>query len=51
MFELRPTNQFDKDIKLMKKRSAKNIPFIKEFLSLLQVDGVTGIERNFVRTN
>ncbi|KRT16289.1 hypothetical protein ASU31_08940 [Pedobacter ginsenosidimutans] len=45
MFVLKPTNQFDKDIKLMKKRSAKNINLIKDFLFKLEIDGVSGIDK------
>jgi len=43
MFILNPTKQFDKDVKLMKKRSAKNGLFIKDFLKLLQIDGASSI--------
>ena len=45
MFILKPTNQFEKDVKLMKKRSVKNISYIKDFLSKLQMDGVAGIDK------
>ena len=47
MFVLKPTNQFDKDVKLMKKRSIKNINLIQDFLIKLEVDGVLGIEKKY----
>ena len=47
MFILKPTNQFEKDVKLMKKRSVKNISYIKDFLSKLQMDGVAGIDKKY----
>jgi len=47
MFILKPTNQFDKDIKLMKRRSVKNINLIKDFLFKLEIDGVAGIEKKY----
>jgi mRNA interferase YafQ len=43
MFILKVTRQFDKDVALLKKPSAKNELLIKSFLKLLQVDGVKGI--------
>ena len=43
MFNLKPTRQFDKDVELMKKRSAKNAFLIKEFLKMLKVGGAKGI--------
>ncbi|MDY0906963.1 type II toxin-antitoxin system YafQ family toxin [Pedobacter sp. CFBP9032] len=45
MFVLKPTNQFDKDVKLMKKRSLKNINLIKDFLFKLEIDGASGIDK------
>ena len=44
MFVIKATKQFDKDIALLKKRSAKNDLLIKSFLKLLQTDGVKGIQ-------
>lgn len=45
MFVLTPTNQFAKDVKILKKRSVKNGNLIKDFLVKLEIDGVEGIER------
>jgi mRNA interferase YafQ len=45
MFTLIPTNQFEKDVKLLKKRSVKNAFLIANFLVELQKDGVVGIDK------
>ncbi|MCX2431487.1 type II toxin-antitoxin system YafQ family toxin [Pedobacter sp. GR22-10] len=47
MFVLKPTNQFDKDVRLMKNRSTKNADFIKDFLFKLEIDGAVGIEKKY----
>ncbi|QKJ30882.1 type II toxin-antitoxin system YafQ family toxin [Mucilaginibacter mali] len=45
MFTLIPTNQFNKDVKILKKRSAKNADLLIDFLSTLQQKGVIGIDK------
>jgi mRNA interferase YafQ len=45
MFTLIPTNQFKKDIKTLKKRSAKNAALLIDFLSELEKNGVDGIDK------
>ena len=45
MFTLRPTNQFKKDVKILKKRSAKHGDSIANFLEQLQPNGVEGIDK------
>jgi mRNA interferase YafQ len=45
MFTLKPTNQFNKDVKTVKKRSAKNTGLIADFLEKLEADGVEGIDK------
>lgn len=47
MFVLKPTNQFNKDVRLMKNRSTKNADFIKDFLFKLEIDGAVGIEKKY----
>ena len=47
MFTLLPTNQFDKDLKKLKKRSFKNEGLIADFLTLLEQNGALGIERKY----
>jgi mRNA interferase YafQ len=47
MFTLLPTNQFDKDLKKLKKRSFKNERLIDDFLTLLEKNGALGIERKY----
>jgi len=47
MFLLKPTNQFDKDVRLMKKRSYRNVSLITEFLTKLEIDGASGIEKKY----
>lgn len=47
MFALIPTNQFKKDIKTLKKRSPRNSVLIIDFLSLLEKNGVVGIEKKY----
>jgi mRNA interferase YafQ len=44
MFLLKPTNQFKKDIKTVKKRSVKNADLVTFFLEKLQAKGVAGID-------
>ncbi|MBB3054491.1 type II toxin-antitoxin system RelE/ParE family toxin [Mucilaginibacter gotjawali] len=45
MFTLKPTNQFKKDVKAAKKRSAKNVELIVDFLEKLEENGVAGIDK------
>jgi mRNA interferase YafQ len=45
MFTLIPTNQFNKDIKALKKRSVKNAGFIIDFLIELEKAGVIGVDK------
>jgi mRNA interferase YafQ len=45
MFILIPTNQFKKDVKTLKKRSAKNSDLIADFLIILEKDGASGIDK------
>lgn len=45
MFALLPTKQFDKDLKVLKKRSAKNVGLITDFLIQLEKNGVLGIDK------
>ncbi len=47
MFTLKPTNQFKKDVKTAKKRSAKNADLIIDFLEKLEIDGVIGIDKKY----
>ena len=47
MFILLPTNQFDKDLKKLKKRSPQNEKLIAGFLTLLEQNGSAGIERKY----
>jgi mRNA interferase YafQ len=47
MFTLKPTNQFKKDVKAAKKRSAKNAEIIIDFLEKLEVNGVIGIDKKY----
>ncbi len=45
MFNLIPTNQFEKDVKILKKRSPKNSGLIVDFLvELEKINGVAGID-------
>jgi|GEM_PF-3953258 len=43
MFALIPTNQFKKDVKVLKKRSANNEELITDFLTELAKNGASGI--------
>jgi mRNA interferase YafQ len=45
MFTLIPTNQFKKDIKTLKKRSAKNADILINFLADLEKEGVDGVDK------
>ena len=45
MFNLIPTNQFEKDVKILKKRSPKNSGLIVDFLVELEKNGVAGIDK------
>lgn len=45
MFTLIPTSQFKKDVKVLKKRSAKNADLLVDFLSILQASGVKGVDK------
>ncbi|TZF81847.1 type II toxin-antitoxin system YafQ family toxin [Pedobacter sp. BS3] len=45
MFTLIPTNQFEKDLKIVKKRSAKNADLVIDFLEKLQISGAAGIAK------
>jgi hypothetical protein len=45
MFLLIPTNQFKKDVKALKKRSARNEGFIVGFLAELEINGAAGIDK------
>ncbi|MEO8886735.1 MAG: type II toxin-antitoxin system YafQ family toxin [Mucilaginibacter sp.] len=47
MFSLIPTNQFKKDVKVIKKRSAKNADLLIDFLTKLQLGGADGIEKKY----
>lgn len=47
MFVLKPTNQFKKDVKTVKKRSAKNAVLIIDFLEKLAIAGVAGIDKKY----
>jgi len=47
LFTLKPTNQFKKDVKIVKKRSAKNADLIIDFLEKLEIDGVKGIDKKY----
>ena len=47
MFSLIPTNQFKKDVKALKKLSAKNADLLIDFLSELEKDGVIGIDKKY----
>jgi mRNA interferase YafQ len=47
MFTLIPTNQFKKDVKALKKRSAKNAGLIVGFLIVLEKNGVVGIDKKY----
>jgi len=45
MFALIPTNQFKKDVKVLKKRSANNEELITDFLTELAKNGASGIDK------
>jgi mRNA interferase YafQ len=47
MFALIPTNQFKKDIKVLKKRSAKNASLLTDFLTELERNGAVGIDKKY----
>ncbi len=47
MFKLKPSNQFKKDVKTVKKRSAKNGDLITRFLEHLEETGVKGIGKQY----
>ena len=47
MFALIPTNQFKNDIKVIKKRSAKNADLLIEFLTKLEISGAAGIDKKY----
>lgn len=47
MFVLIPTNQFKKDIKVLKRRSSQNIEAITTFLLNLEQHGVAGIAKKY----
>ncbi|HVW16536.1 MAG TPA: type II toxin-antitoxin system YafQ family toxin [Mucilaginibacter sp.] len=47
MYTLIPTNQFKKDLKTLKKRSAKNADSIEAFLTELEKMGATGIDKKY----
>jgi mRNA interferase YafQ len=47
MFVLKPTNQFKKDVKTVKRRSEKNTGIIIDFLEKLQIAGVAGIDKKY----
>jgi mRNA interferase YafQ len=45
MFTLIPTNQFEKDLKKLKKRSVENAGLIVDFLTKLEKNGAVGIDK------
>lgn len=47
MFNLILSNQFKKDVKVLKKRSAKNGDLLGDFLAILQESGVAGIDKKY----
>ena len=47
MYFLKPTTQFRKDLKVLKRPSAKNISLITDFLLLLEKDGAAGIDKKY----
>jgi len=47
MFTLIPTKQFEKDVKILKKRSDKNATLITNFLVELQKNGAIGIDKKY----
>jgi mRNA interferase YafQ len=47
MFTLIPTNQFKKDVKALKKRSAKNSNLIVGFLTILAESGAASIDKKY----
>ena len=48
MFILKPTNQFKKDFKLIKKRSAKNAELLTFFLKELVLKGAIGLDKKYL---
>ncbi len=48
MFALIPTNQFKKDVKLIKKRSVKNAELLSAFLIELEKEGAIGIDKKYL---
>jgi len=48
MFALIPTNQFKKDIKVLKKRSPKNADLLVAFLEQLQKNGAAGLDKKYL---
>jgi mRNA interferase YafQ len=48
MFTLKFTNQFKKDVKIVKKRSSKNAELITDFLEKLETNGVAGVDRKYM---
>jgi mRNA interferase YafQ len=47
MFALILTSQFKKDIKTLKKRSAKNADLLIDFLQVLEKNGVAGVDKKY----
>jgi mRNA interferase YafQ len=47
VFTLKATKQFDRDVKLLKKRSVKNIELLTDFLEKLEANGVAGIDKKY----
>jgi mRNA interferase YafQ len=48
MFVLKPTNQFKKDLKAVKKRSVKNESLIVEFLEKLIIGGADELDKKYI---
>lgn len=47
MFELSFTNQFKKDLKLLKKRSPENFNTLNQFIKQLAVSGFSSIDKKY----
>jgi mRNA interferase YafQ len=47
VFTLKATKQFEKDVKLVKKRSIKNAELLTDFLEKLENNGVAGIDKKY----
>jgi len=48
MFTLKPTSQFKKDLKLIKKRSVKNAELVIAFLNELVINGAAGLDKKYL---